>query len=102
MKEQQLLQIICLQTYLTQYHYQSYPILKEYLRNRIKQQCVSYPAIVILPECVGIWLYLMCVPMPTFLRNYFFNYQNIKSNRHILFIIYSLAFNIKKIQNILH
>lgn len=35
MEEQQALQIICLQTSLTQYHYHSYPILNEYFLKRI-------------------------------------------------------------------
>jgi len=106
MEEQQALQIVCLQTHLTQYHYQSYPILKQYLLKRIRlgirpqssthnilfnEVRAQYPTLVILPECTGTWLYLMCVPMPQFLRNYFFNYRDIKTNRHILFIIYTLT-----------
>jgi hypothetical protein len=88
MEEQQPLQIICLQTYLTQYHYRSYPILKEHLRKCIQQKRVRYPAVVILPECIGIWFYLMCVPMSEFLRNYFFN------DHHLFFIIYTLITHI--------
>ncbi|CAM4820264.1 unnamed protein product [Rotaria magnacalcarata] len=107
MEEQgEALQIICLQTSLTQYHYQSYPILKQYLLERIRLSIKSEstrttdnsfneiraerPTLVILPECTGTWLYLMCVPMPTFLRNYFFNNHNSKYNRQILFISYTL------------
>jgi len=110
MEEQQRLQIICLQTHLTQCHYQSYPILKRYLLKRIhlgikpqlfpnnilfNEQRAQRPTLVIFPECIGTWLYLMCVPMPQFLRNYFFNYRDIKMNRHILFISYTLITHIR-------
>ena len=105
MEEQQALQIVCLQTHLTQYHYQSYPILKRYLLERIRRGLQAQPPIgdlprdeararqptlVILPECTGTWLYLMCVPMPQFLRHYFFHERATNSNRHLLFIIYTL------------
>ncbi|CAF0876800.1 unnamed protein product [Adineta steineri] len=108
--QQKSLQIICLQTSLTQYHYQSYSILKNYLLKRIhlgiKSQLptnknlfnevrAQNPTLVILPESTGAWLYLMCVPMPQFLRNYFFNYRNIKTNRHLLFITYTLITHIR-------
>jgi hypothetical protein len=110
MEEQQALKIICLQTHLTQYHYQSYPILKEYFLKRIhlgikskyftnnilfNQVRAQHPTLVIFPECTGTWLYLMCVPMPKFLRNYFFNYRDIKTNRHLLFISYTLITHIR-------
>jgi hypothetical protein len=102
MKEQQALEIICLQTNLTQYHYQAYPILKDYFLQRIYLARKSssndeHPIVVILPECTGTWLYLMCVPMPRFLRNYFFNYylNNNQINRHRLFIIYTLITHIR-------
>lgn len=97
MEEQQALQIICLQTNLTQYHYQSYSILKDYFLQRIylARKSDEHPTLVILPECTGTWLYLMCVPMPKFLRNYFFNSSNNQTNRHRLFIIYTLITHIR-------
>lgn len=110
MEEQQALQIICLQTNLTQYHYQSYPILKHHFLKRIhlgirsklstnnilfNEQRAQQPTLVIFPEYTGTWLYLMCVPMPQFLRNYFFNYRDIKTNRHILFISYTLLTHLR-------
>src|SRR5438105_3778863 len=100
-EQQQPLQIICLQTHMTHYHYQSYPILKKYLLKcihhgiNLDNKPAQHPTIVIFPECIGIWLYLMCVPMPKFLHNYFFNYNNIKINHHILFIIYTLITHIR-------
>ncbi|CAF1227297.1 unnamed protein product [Rotaria sp. Silwood1] len=110
MEEQQPLQIICLQTSLTQYHYQSYAILKQYFLERIHLSIkptlatnnilfngirAQHPTLVILPECTGTWLYLMCVPMPQYLRNFFFNYQTTKINRHILFMCYTLLTHIR-------
>lgn len=110
MEEQQVLRIICLQTCLTEYHYQSYPILKQYFLERIRHSIKSQmsinnlpinemrakcPTLVILPECTGTWLYLMCVPMPRSLRNYFFSDTNKTYNRHILFILYTLVTHIR-------
>jgi hypothetical protein len=84
--EQQSLRVICLQTRLTQYHYQSYSILRDSLLERIHRASnpSRSPTLIVLPECTGTWLYLMCVPMPQFLRNYLFN------DRHLLFIAYTL------------
>jgi len=81
MQQQLALQIVCLQTHLTQYHYQSYRILKR-IHLGIKSKCYTHnilfnqvraqhPTLVIFPECTGTWLYLMCVPMPEFLHNFF-------------------------------
>ena len=98
MTEQQSLRVLCLQTCLTQYHYQSYPILKHHLLERIHLALnpstivvnEERATLIVLPECTGTWLYLMCVPMPQFLRNYLFNYRNVRTNRHLLFIAYTL------------
>ena len=86
------MQIICLQTRLTQYHYRSYSTLKDYLLNSIgHSHDATRPTLVVLPECVGAWLYLMCVPMPAFLRNFFFFREHETSrNRHLLFIVFAL------------
>ncbi|CAF1099758.1 unnamed protein product [Adineta ricciae] len=110
MEKQATLQIVCIQTYLTQYHYQSYPILKQYLLQRIRlglktrstttqipsnRERSQQPTLVILPECTGTWLYYMCVPMPRFLHGYFFNSNNRKANYHLLFIAYTLATHLR-------
>ena len=87
----QALQIISLQTSLTEYHYQSYAILKDYFLQRIcRAKTSSNSTVVILPECTGIWLYFMCVPLPNFLRRFFFRNQSSQINRHIFFILFTL------------
>ena len=94
-QQQQLpLQIISIQTHLTQYHYQSYPILRDYFlrcihfgKNPSSTTSSHHRTLVIFPECTGTWLYYMCVPMPNFLRRFFFHTS---TNRHFLFIIYTL------------
>ena len=83
-------QIICLQTRLTQYHYRSYSTLKDYLLNSIGQSHGTRPTLVVLPECIGAWLYLMCVPMPAFLRHFFFREHETSRCRHLLFIVFAL------------
>jgi hypothetical protein len=105
MTDQLSLQIICLQTHLTHYHYQSYSILKYALLERIRRGIrtstinnttlnntdrAHTPTLVILPECTGTWFYLMCVPMPNYLREFFFNNQYARNNRHRLFVVYTL------------
>ncbi|CAF0755245.1 unnamed protein product [Didymodactylos carnosus] len=103
------LTLICIQTHLTQYHYQSYSILKKHLLKRIYQTLPSssvhqralQPTLVVFPECIGSWFYLMHVPMPHFLKNFFFNFIPGKSlirqhlfSKHTLFIIYTLIINL--------
>ncbi|UJR09126.1 hypothetical protein I4U23_013373 [Adineta vaga] len=110
MEKQQSLQIICLQTHLSQSHYQSYPILKQYLLQRIRlslktqsstsntrsiEENDQQPTLVILPECTGTWLYYMCVPMPNFLHNYFFNPRNNRRIQPLLFIAYTLITHLR-------
>lgn len=106
MQQQQVLRIVCAQTHLTQYHYQSYAVLKQHLLERIRvglrahspaaeQTRARQTTLVILPECTGTWLYLMCVPMPAFLRDYFFRDRPTKGNRHLLFIIYALITHLR-------
>ena len=98
MTEQHSLRIICLQTRFTHSHYQSYSILKHHLLERIRRALeppnegrAQSPTLVVLPECAGTWLYLMCVPMPQFLRNYFFHSEDkTRVNRHLLFIAFTL------------
>ena len=96
MEEQQPLQIICLQTSLTEYYYQSYSILKEYFFQRIvAKKNPSKSTLVILPECTGIWLYLMCIPVPGFLRKFFFNPSKSKINRHVVLILFTLLTHLR-------
>lgn len=86
---QQPLQIISIQTHLTQNHYQSYSVLRDYFLRCIHfgKKSSSNRTLVILPECTGTWFYYMCVPMPRIFRRFFFHTS---TNRHFLFIIYTL------------
>lgn len=96
MEEHQTLQIISLQTSLREYHYQSYTILKEYFLQSIRRTKMSTnPTLVILPECTGIWFYLMCVPLPGFLRRFFFCNQHSQINRHVFFILFTLITHLR-------
>lgn len=96
MEEQHALQILCLQTSLTAYHYQSYSILKDYFFQRIlAKKHPSKSTLVILPECTGTWLYFMCVPMPGFLRKFFFDSSMGKINRHVVLILFTLLTHLR-------
>lgn len=94
MTDQQSLKIICLQTALTAYHYQSFSNFKDYLQQKIRAALNAERAqratLVVLPECTGSWFYFMSVPMIPWLRSYFFNDRSFTNDRHLWFIIYTL------------